>query len=61
MANSPTDTVPSIMQEELGTIYLVTDPRADKIMSRAERYGKERYERWCGGKGGFDDFAERLH
>jgi hypothetical protein len=20
-----------------------------------------RYERWCGGPGGFDDYAERLH
>ena len=21
----------------------------------------DRYSRWCGGPGGFDDFAERLH
>jgi hypothetical protein len=21
----------------------------------------DRYERWCGGKNGFDDYAERLH
>ena len=22
---------------------------------------KDRYSRWCGGPGGFDDYSERLH
>lgn len=61
MANSPTDVVPSIMREELGTKCLITSREADKYLNRAGRHGTERYEKWCGGKGGFDDFCERLH
>lgn len=61
MANSPTDVVPSIMREELGTKCLITSREADKYLNRTEKYGTERYEKWCGGKGGFDDFCERLH
>lgn len=61
MANLPIDVVPSMMEEDFGTVYLITDPRADRILKRAGRHGEERYERWCGGKFGFDDFSERLH
>lgn len=61
MANSPTDTVPFMMEQDFGTSVLITDPRSDAILDRASKYGTERYSRWCGGKGGFDDFAERLH
>lgn len=61
MANSPTDTVPSMMREDYGTIRLITDPRSDEIMERAAKHGTERYKKWCGGKNGFDDFCERVH
>lgn len=61
MANHPIpDQVPSLMMEN-GTRYLITDPRADAILAKSAKHGSERYTRWCGGKGGFDDFAERLH
>jgi hypothetical protein len=49
------------MQQDFGTKVLITDLAADKYLAQANRHGKERYERWCGGRGGFDDFAERLH
>ena len=55
------DNVPGIMQEEFGTKVLITDPRADRLLSKAAKHGTERYSKWCGGRGGFDDFAERLH
>lgn len=61
MANSPTDTNPSIMEEVCGTKYLITNREADRFLDRANRYGTERYEKWCGGREGFDDFCERLH
>jgi hypothetical protein len=61
MAISPTDTVSSMMKEDFGTSCLITSPKADKYLAQSEKHGRERYERWCGGKEGFDDFAERLH
>ena len=61
MANSPVDKNPDLMQEQFGTRVLITDLAADKYLAQANRHGKERYERWCGGRDGFDDFAERLH
>jgi hypothetical protein len=61
MAIERIDTVPNLMRETTGSAFLITDPRADKILAESARHGKERYSRWCGGKEGFDDFAERLH
>ena len=61
MAIQRTETVPSLMRETTGSKFLITDPRADQILAERERHGSERYTKWCGGKGGFDDFAERLH
>ena len=61
MAISPTDKVPALMQEDFGTRVLITDPASDKYLRQAEKSGNDRYSRWCGGKGGFDDYAERLH
>jgi len=44
-----------------GTRCLITDTAADKYLDRAKKHGTDRYSKWCGGKGGFDDYAERLH
>jgi len=52
------------MAQDHGTAVLITDPRADAYLSRLKRPNRppeDRYSRWCGGKQGFDDFAERLH
>jgi hypothetical protein len=61
MANSPIDKNPKIMQEQFGTRVLITDLAADKYLAQANRHGKERYERWCGGTSGWDDYCERMH
>jgi hypothetical protein len=61
MATSPIDKDSNFMQENFGTRVLITDPAADKYLNQAAKHGSERYGRWCGGKGGFDDYAERLH
>lgn len=55
------DNVPSMMQEDFGTKVLITNAAADKLLERASKHGTERYRVWCGGRNGFDDFAERLH
>ena len=60
MAISPTDAVPSMMDRDFGTKCLITSPEAEKYLARSEKLGKERYARWCGGKGGFDDYCEHL-
>lgn len=63
MANHPIpDHVPSIMQQEFGTTVLITDPAADRYLSKRRNDPPlNRYSRPCGGKGGFDDFVERWH
>ena len=61
MANSPVDRNPELMQQEFGTKVLITDLAADKYLAKSAKHGTERYSRWCGGKGGWDDYAERLH
>ena len=61
MANSPVDRNSDLMRQEFGTKVLITDVAADRLLAKAAKHGNERYSRWCGGKGGFDDFAERLH
>jgi len=59
------DTVPAMMQEDFGTVVLVTSPIADKYLNKAkaEKYSvpEDRYSRPCGGAGGFDDYVERWH
>jgi hypothetical protein len=50
-----------IMKEVTGATVLITDIAADRLLAKASKHGKERYSKWCGGKGGFDDFAERMH
>ncbi len=65
MANHPIpDNVPEIMEKEFGTTVLITDPRADKYLSKNDRKVNNppvnRMSRWCGGKNGFDDYVERF-
>jgi hypothetical protein len=62
MANSPNpDYVPQIMENELGTRILITNPKADKYLNIAKKNPPaNRLSRWCGGKNGFDDYVERM-
>jgi hypothetical protein len=61
MANSKVDVNSDLMRETTGATVLITDQAADKYLAQSSKHGKARYSRWCGGKGGFDDYAERLH
>jgi hypothetical protein len=61
MALNPVDRNAELMQQEFGTKVLITDLAADKYLAQSAKHGTERYAKWCGGRGGFDDFAERLH
>ena len=42
---------------------LITDPRSDVYLARVHKSTPptDRNSRWCGGKGGFDDYVERWH
>lgn len=63
MANHPIpDNVPSMMESDFGTTVLITDPKADKYLNsiRPSDPPRDRLSRPCGGKGGFDDYAEWL-
>lgn len=56
------DSVPQIMQEDFGTVCLITDPKSDKFLKKVKPcVPSDRYARPCGGKWGFDDFVERWH
>ena len=64
MATQPN---PEFLQETMfadhGTKVLITNPLADKYLdmaSKAKRIPKK-YQQWCGGKEGWDDFTERWH
>lgn len=63
MANHPIpDNVPDMMENDFGTVVLITDPRSDKYLQQNNNNPPpNRYSRWCGGKGGFDDYVERWH
>lgn len=54
----------SLMQENFGTKCLITDSKADYYLSLVKKHKydipKDRLSRWCGGKDGFDDYAEWL-
>ena len=65
MANSPNpDYDSSQMERDFGTKCLITNPIADKYLNQAQKKKNEppknRLSRSCGGKGGFDDYAEWL-
>lgn len=51
------------MKKEFGTSVLITDPRSDAYLNRVKQNvpPKDRNSKWCGGKGGFDDYVERWH
>jgi len=64
MANHPIpDNVPEIMEKDFGTVVLITDPRSDAYLNQFKKNSPpaNRNSRWCGGKGGFDDYVERWH
>lgn len=61
MANSPVDRNTDLMHQTTGAKVLITDRASDKYLEAAKRHGTERYDRWCGGPRGFDDWCERMH
>jgi len=63
MANLPVDKNPKMMQEDFGTVVLITDPAADKYLDKAakENSEQEKFKKFCGGKGGWSDYTERWH
>jgi hypothetical protein len=65
MANFPNpDYNPTFMEENFGTVCLITNPIADKYLKKSKKNDnippKDRLSRPCGGRGGFDDYAEWL-
>ena len=54
-----------LMSEQVGTVVLITDPKADIYLKRARiktnNPPQNRLSRQCGGVGGFDDYVERWH
>jgi hypothetical protein len=63
MAVSPIDKNSSLMQEDFGTVVLVTDRAADRYLAKAakENPNQEKFTKFCGGAKGWDDFTERWH
>ena len=64
MANNPIpDNVPDMMEKDFGTVVLTTDPRSDVYLAKYRKNNPpaDRNSKWCGGKGGFDDYVERWH
>jgi len=63
MAQSPNpDRDMNYMMQEFGTRCLITDYASEKYLSKnTYQVPKNRLSKWCGGKGGFDDFVERWH
>ena len=57
MANLPVDKNSKMMQEDFGTVVLITDPAADRYLAKAS---KEKLPKFCGGAGGWDDYCERI-
>lgn len=53
------------MNEQFGTVVLITDPRSEIYLKKAKKLTNEppvnRMARPCGGKNGFDDYVERWH
>jgi hypothetical protein len=50
------------MMEKHGTKCLITDYGSENLLKKTtQSIPNDRYSRWCGGQGGFDDFVERWH
>ena len=51
-----------MMEEDFGTRVLITDVAADRYLekSRKEKATQKKFTEFCGGKGGWDDFCERM-
>lgn len=65
MSNHPIpDSNQEYMVQQWGTKYLITDPRSDYYLKKASKSKndppEDRLSRPCGGKDGFDDYAEWL-
>ena len=60
MAVSPVDKNSSLMQEDFGTVVLITDPAADRYLAKAakEKQDQEKFTKFCGGAGGWSDYTE---
>jgi len=61
MANNP---IPDQSRDFIESgMTLITDPRSDVYLRRVNKNSppENRNSRWCGGKGGFDDYVERWH
>jgi hypothetical protein len=60
MAKNPVDRDVSYMKEHFGTTKLVTDygVATPTIKEKKNNPPENRLSRPCGGKGGFDDYAE---
>lgn len=52
-----TDFNSNLMREDFGTVCLITNPISDKYLKSTSQ---NRLSKWCGGKGGFDDYVERF-
>jgi hypothetical protein len=66
MAINPNpDRSSTLMEQDFGTVCLITDQKADYFLNKARKKVNQppidRYSRPCGGKGGFDDYVERWH
>jgi len=59
MANNP---IPDQSDDFIKSgMTLITDPKSDRYLDMAKKMPpKDRLSKWCGGPGGFDDYAERL-
>ena len=60
MANNP---IPDQSQDFIKSgMTLITDPKSDKYLNMVKRNlpPSDRFSRWCGGPGGFDDYVERM-
>ena len=53
------------MNQAHGTKVLITNPKADYYLDQYAKGKKEdipeKYQKWCGGPGGWDDYTERMH
>jgi len=63
MAIQPVDRNEELMSQDFGTVCLITDPVAERYLSRAARNNpdQKKFKEFCGGAGGWTDYTERWH